>query len=358
MKNTNIFEKILFVGMNYKEPKGGIASVLNTYSTFISPFKFIRTSGSDLNTIQKIWYAFTGYLLLLRKLFTDNKIEIVHIHSASGSSFWRKSLVIRLAKLNKKKIIFHCHGGGFKKFREKSPSKIDSVLKKVDCIVCLSQEWREYFESIGFKNTIIIKNLIPNPKIEKISKDGYVHFLFLGLICDNKGIFDVIKTIADHKKELEGKMILHIGGNGETERLKSIIKNLDLEKTVKFEGWVDRNKKENLLNLTDVYILPSYMEGVPISILEAESYQKAVIASGVGGIPSIVKDHESGLLITPGNYDEIFSAMKTLINNEDIRNKYGEIGYKISLDYSPEKIKEELIKLYVNILSYQKAKLK
>ena len=105
------------------------------------------------------------------------------------------------------------------------------------------------------------------------------------------------------------------------------------------------------MNLADVFILPSYIEGVPISILEAESYHKPVITTNIGGIPSIVKDHESGILITPGNSEEIFQAMKLLADNEDLRHKYGEIGYRISKDYLPETIKEELINFYNKILS-------
>ena len=103
MDDSILFEKILFVGIDYKLPKGGIASVLNTYSTFIHPFKFVRTYSSELNDFQKIIYAVTGYVSLIWKLIIDRNIEIVHIHSASGSSFWRKSYVIKIAKTMRKK---------------------------------------------------------------------------------------------------------------------------------------------------------------------------------------------------------------------------------------------------------------
>lgn len=351
MEEKNIFEKVLYVGLDYRVPRGGIASVLNTYSSFIYPFKFVRTSATDLNLINKIWYAASGYFFLIWKLLIDRKIEIVHIHSASGSSFWRKSIVIRIAKIMNKKVIFHCHGGGFKEFRQKSPLKIDTILKKVDSIICLSGEWKEYFESIGYNNVSIIKNVILSPEIKAIKKDGLVHFLFLGLICDNKGIFDVLKVLAHNKEVFKGKIVLHVGGNGQTDRLMAEAKKQCIEDLINFEGWVEKEKKKRLLNLADVFILPSYIEGVPISILEAESYHKPVITTNIGGIPSIVKDHESGILITPGNSEEIFQAMKLLADNEDLRHKYGEIGYRISKDYLPETIKEELINFYNKILS-------
>ena len=351
MSQSNIFEKVLFVGMDYKVPRGGIASVLNAYSTFIHPFKFVRTTAGELNGIQKYWYAASGYVSLIWKLLTDSSIEIVHIHSASGSSFWRKSIAIKIAKSMGKKVIFHCHGGGFREFRNGSLAKVDAILSKVDCIVCLSEEWKTYFESIGCKNVVVIKNVIGEPKIENTESDGLVHFLFLGLICDNKGIFDTLEAIAEHKSELLGKIILHIGGNGQTERLTKRIKELGLEQLVHFEGWVDKEKKRHLLNLADVYILPSYIEGVPISILEAESYHKPVITTNVGGIPSIVRDKETGLFVTPGNREEIYQTIKTLTDDDHLRKRFGEAGYEISKGYLPGTIKRELENLYNNILN-------
>ena len=351
----NVFNRVLYVGMDYKVPKGGIASVLNTYSSFIRPFKFVRTHASELKRTQKLWYALSGYAMLVWKLMTDRDIEIVHIHSASNSSFWRKSYAIRIAKAIGKKVIFHCHGGGFKEFRENNRNKVDAILSKVDYIVCLSDVWKEYFEGIGCKNVTIIKNVIGDPKPMSIKKDGLIHFLFLGLICDNKGIFDILSVISEHKEDLAGKILLHVGGNGQTERLLSKIKEYGIEELVVFEGWVDKEKKQHLLNLADVFLLPSYIEGVPISILEAESYSKPVITTNVGGIPSIVKDQVSGLFVRPGNADDIYSAMKKMSEDETLRCQYGEAGYEISKGYLPDTIKNELVVLYDKMLTNSRA---
>ena len=94
----------------------------------------------------------------------DKNIQIVHVHSASGTSFWRKSHVIDIAKFFGKQVIFHCHGGGFREFRLKEPAKVDAVLAKCDMIVCLSQEWEEYFD----KNidNIVDKNVLVTSMLE------------------------------------------------------------------------------------------------------------------------------------------------------------------------------------------------
>ena len=163
-----------------------------------------------------------------------------------------------------------------------------------------------------------------------------------------------MKALAVHKKELIGKVLLHVAGNGQTERLISTIKELDLGQLVIFEGWADKAKKRHLLNLSDVYLLPSYIEGVPISILEAESYRKPVITTNVGGIPSIVKNRGTGLFVTPGDSDEIYRAIKTMIDDEELRHSFGEAGYMISKEYLPNTIKKELIGLYYSLINFSK----
>ncbi len=348
--NEKIFEKVLYVGTDYRNPRGGISSVLNTYSHFIQPFKIVITAAGGNSRKEKIWYAAKGYVSLIMMLAKDKGIKIVHIHSASENSFWRKSIVIKIAKWFGKKVIFHCHGGGFKEFRQNNKEKVDNILGKVDCVACLSDEWNRYFNGIGCKRVVTIRNVIENPNKAYIPKDGLVHFLFLGLICNNKGIFDVLNAIADHKDELEGKIMLHIGGNGEVERLDSELKRLGIEDMVRYEGWLDKEKKQKLLSTADVYIMPSYVEGVPISILEAESYHKPVITTNVGGVGSIVKDQKSGIFVAPGNREEIYHAMKILADNETLRSQLGEAGYVISRDYLPEAVMNELINCYSAIL--------
>ena len=131
--------------------------------------------------------------------------------------------------------------------------------------------------------------------------------LFLGLLGKNKGIYDLLECIRDHKVEFQGKLKLYIGGNGEIEHVKQLIKEYGIADIVIFEGWVSGDKKIELLNKSDAYILPSYKEGLPISILEAMSYGMPIISTPVGGIPEIVSNGENGYLVEPGNKEDIYN---------------------------------------------------
>ena len=183
---------------------------------------------------------------------------------------------------------------------------------------------------------------------EKKVKDGKVHFLFLGEIGERKGVFDILRCLSTYKSQFENKIELRIGGNRNEKLLLDTINKNGLNNIVKFEGWVGGDKKINLFNWADVFILPSFNEGLPISILEAMSYGMPIISTPVGGIPEVVR--ENGILVTPGHDDEICSAMKKYIDNHDLLIHEGKVSLKIVETYLPEYVMRQLKNIYENLL--------
>ena len=100
----------------------------------------------------------------------------------------------------------------------------------------------------------------------------------------------------------------------EEEIIKAFIQNNQISDIAVFEGWVTGDKKIEYLNWADIYILPSYNEGLPIAILEAMSYSHPIISTPVGGIPEVVKDHQNGILVEPGNLEQIKKHYYSLSN--------------------------------------------
>ena len=97
-------------------------------------------------------------------------------------------------------------------------------------------------------------------------------------------------TISCHLQEyFTDKLLLRMGGNEVDGDIKAYIRENGLESFVTYEGWIAGQKKIDCLNWEDVYILPSYNEGLPIAILEAMAYSHPVISTPVGGIPEIIK---------------------------------------------------------------------
>lgn len=345
-----ISKHILTIGCQWKKPKGGIAVVLNSYSRIYQKFNIIVNSNGK-NTVANAVQLLYSLIATTLKLLLCKRIKIVHIHTASNNSFRRSAMFITLAKVFKRKVIIHVHGGGFKEYYEKNKEYVHRQLEKCDAIIALTDYWHEFFLSNGFKNVVVVPNIVDTPVIEKKKEDDNItHILYLGLITKQKGIYDLLETFSEHNDELKGKVLLHIGGNGETGKLQEIIAQKALSSIVKFEGWVGGKKKIELLNNADIFILPSYTEGLPISILEAMSYKLPVISTPVGGIPEVIEDGKNGILFTPGDKEALYQAIDKLHTDKIQRKSMGELSYSKVQSYFPDNVSEKLENIYKELL--------
>lgn len=352
--DSSLSSKILFIGIDYRNLIGGVAAVENVYSQWIHPFKFIATTVAG-NKVVKLLVFVRALFEFTWKMVVDRNVKIVHVHGASDASFWRKRIFIIIAKSFGKQIVYHMHGGGFKLFASKHPRTVRNLLKKCDCIVALSTIWSTYFENeYKHPHVVVIRNIIEQPVYNPFKCDECSTLLFLGKICQEKGIFDLLELLAEYKSVYEDKLRLIIGGNAETERLTSFINQHSLQEMVRFEGWIFGDKKRELLNQVDAFILPSYIEGLPISILEAMSYHLPIISTNVGGIPEIVKDGINGFLIEAGNKYQLKESIDKLIANKELREKMGDESAQMVKEYLPEHVMRQLSELYSKILDDEK----
>jgi len=350
------FDAILFIGPNYRAHRGGIGAVLDVYARNISPFKFTPSFDGNYNGIRKVRL----YLLCLFKVFfrlsTDREIQIVHIHGASKGSFYRKYLLFLMVRyIFRKKVAYHMHGGGFSQFYAHSSfwqkKLIEHFVNSTDILICLSRSWECYFKGhFKTKSIIVINNPIEQVNNITINKIFTIEFLFLGKICDAKGVFDLLTVIKENADFYKHKARFRFGGNGETARLKKFISEHHLESFVSFEGWVSGAEKHQMLSRANVFLLPSYKEGLPMSILEAMNYGLPVIATTVGGIPEVLKSGNNGFLMDPGDKKALKADIDYFIDHPEDIFKMGHNGKLRSRDFDIRSIKDDLVTAYESIL--------
>jgi len=346
MKANNV----LTIGIAYKIPKGGVAACEHAYSTFYEPFYHVPTvvmgnKWEKLVTILSAWPKFFWYLL-------TKDIKIVHVQGASNASFWRKAPFILISKMLGKKVVYHMHGGGFREFSAKHIKAVKYVVSKCDAMIALSGVFKEYFEKhLDAKKVVIIENPVETAKEDhSLRTEGICNFLFLGLVNKAKGVFDLIEVVNDHKEELRGKAKFVIGGVGEMEKMNSYLNEHGIEDIVEAAGWVAGEDKTRLLNEADVFILPSYIEGVPICILEAEVFHLPIVSTNIGGIPTIVKHGVNGYTLTAGDKKQLGDAIMEMVNDKDLREKMGMESYQFAEPHLTPVVEGQLIELYNSIL--------
>jgi glycosyltransferase involved in cell wall biosynthesis len=348
---ANFLSKIVLTLGPSKDGKGGMASVLDSYSAFIfRPFYFEKTTGAG-SLLFKSFLLLKVFICIPFYVFIKN-IKIIHIHGASRKSFIRKKILINYCSLFPVKIIFHLHGAEFHLFTEEyGAEKIRKTLSKCQRVIVLSKQWEEFMHNvIHYNNVSIVNNIIPYPKMQVIAKNDAIRILYLGIIGERKGVFDLLSAINSNKDFYKNKIKLTIGGNGEVEKLKQYIEENRLEEIVEYAGWVSGEIKIRLLNECDLFVLPSYNEGLPISILEAMSYGKAVVATNVGGIPEIVKQGCNGYLMKPGDKENLNKCLRGFIQNKELLQLMGNNSLKLVKPYLSDNVAIQLENIYKDLL--------
>lgn len=346
--------KVLFLGVSMKT-KGGMTAVLVSYDKYIEDMRFVPTwkLGSKL---VKGWYALLALVRTWCILKFDSRVEIVHIHGAANASFDRCRMFVNLAKRLGKKVILHEHAADFVEYYNGAEDKkmITETLHKCDALIVLSRSWMDYFASIGMarNKTFVLNNIVSPPTIVPNNKteDGKLHLMYMGEISKRKGGFDLLRAIAGNKDYFKDKLVLRMGGNEVDGDIKAYIRENELYGFVTYEGWISGQKKIECLNWEDVYILPSYNEGLPIAILEAMAYSHPVISTPVGGIPEVIKDGKNGKLVKPGDVEGIAEAIKYYIDNKDRIAVEGNNAYSVVKDFFPNRVFGNLTSIYKRLL--------
>lgn len=343
MKPDTIFDKVLFIGPDL-DGRGGIVSVLRAYRDTLPAFHFISTN-SHRGLVPGL-INFVRTLIALPFIRVFKPYTTLDIHGANGKSWARKRLIIKLGHLLGYKIVFHMHGGELRKYvAAKGPEFYMKCFRKCRHVVFLTDAWTEYAQQVlGCTNAVTLMNIVPAPTMAKQPHaDGApISLVYLGYIYKEKGIFDLLDVIAANRDRWRGKLTLTIGGQWNEDRVRDFIKDNNLAETVNFVGWVSGDAKARILSITDILILPSYYEGLPISVLEAMSYAMPVITTPVGGIPEVVTDGVEGTLFTPGDKAELTAAIDLYIDNPSLIAKQGNAGLKKSQMFSPKHITEQL----------------
>lgn len=332
-----------------KMVKGGIAAVISGYygSKLEQDYDIIYVeSYRDGGKLTKLLKGLKGYFEFFKVLIFD-KPDLIHIHSSFGPSFYRKMPFIYMASWVKKPIINHIHGADFDKFyvnaSEKNRRQIKKVYNKCSELIALSAEWKEHLSQIvPNENIKIIENygiLHKDAIVERTSRSSNNTVLFLGELGKRKGCYDIPAVTEKVVKEVpEAKFVLGGAGSVEDEAaIKKLFEERGVADHVVFPGWVRGDKKDKLLRDADVFFLPSYNEGMPMSVLDAMGYGLPVVSTNVGGISKIVHDGENGTCCDAGDIETFTCGIIELLKYDDVRKKCAQNSYEILVErYSLE----------------------
>lgn len=348
-------KKIVMMGPSINS-MGGVASVVNGY---IHAGLFDRWEVVYLDThvegtkVQKLATAVNALFGLLG-LLLKGEVALLHVHASERVSFWRKFIYIMIAFVARCPVVFHLHGGAFMQFYADRCGRLAKwivrfVLKESTCVIALSSQWKIKLRSIApGANVVCIFNSVSIPALRDSVplQDRRPVLLFLGRLGKGKGTYDLLEAVARILPVFPNVELL-CGGDGELEQVAARAKELGIGDNVKILGWVKGEEKQRLLDEAAVYVLPSYIEGMPMGVLEAMAAGVPVITTTVGGIPDAINPGVDGILIEPGDVNALSNAITSLLENADMRVNIGTAGrQKIVESFSAEKVVPQLEAIY------------
>lgn len=308
--------KILIIGPSPTRSKGGMATVIEEIANdkeLNAEFDIdIHESYIDGSKIVRLFYSMYAFI---KFCFIRKNYDLYHIHVASRGSTFRKGCYVNVIKKWKKKVILHVHGAQYLVFFDEISSKkqrrVIKILKNADMLLALSQDWKDRFdERFGLINCRVLENGIDMERFVLAIQTPILHqnaFLTLGRLGQRKGTYDLVEVV-DIARKAVPNIKCYLAGDGEVEAIRNLIKTRKLEKNIEVVGWVNFDKKLDLLKTVATVILPSYNEGLPMSILEGMACGKGIISTTVGAIPEVISP-ENGILITPGDVLALANAL-------------------------------------------------
>ncbi len=377
--NTNLSEKPLKIAVygqkhSLKSREGGIEVVVGElvtrmaqkgYQVTCYDRKTKHVSGADLEMpkstngikIVPVWTInrkglaalSSSYAAAIKAALSD--ADVVHIHGEGpGATCW-------VPKIFGKKVVLTCHGldwqrskwGGLASRYIKHGEKV--AVKHADEIIVLSQRVQKYFKDAYNRDTVFIPNGVRKPELAPahmitdkwgLTKDSYV--LFLGRIVPEKGLKYLVEAWKGIKTD---KKLVIAGGSSDTQaflsELQDMSKGID---NIIFTGFQQGRVLEELYSNAYIYTLPSDLEGMPLSLLEAMSYGNCCVVSDIPECAEVVEDRAA--VFERSDVQDLKRVLQELLNNPEKMNDYKKSATEfICSKYNWDDVVDKTLKLYL-----------
>lgn len=283
--------------------------------------------------------AFFGLQLTTRvagRLWRE-KIDAVDIHTASGPDLLKHIAVVLACRIVSRPVLLRIHGGDFENNYRRAGTMGKWVtrwaLRRSTRVVALSEGWADKFTATEPATKLLtIPNSVNCDHFESLGEGrqrGGKHVLMLANLCEDKGHFTLIAAlpkVLERHPECQVQLAGAEREEGARTKLESLARELGVFDHIEFCGPVSGTTKDELFRKAAFFVLPSHIENMPVSIVEAMASGLAVVATKVGAIPEMVEHGKSGILIDPKSVEQLAEAMSELLDDPEACRELGEEG--------------------------------
>lgn len=305
---------------------GGIAAVTAGYygSRLEKDYRITYVQsycdGSKAAKLRKALKAYRQFRRILRK----DPPELVHIHSSFGPSFYRKLPFLLMAARRGIPVVNHIHGSAFDALYTNASEGKRRLVRwaygKCTRMIVLSGHWKGVLGEAYPEERI---RVVPNYSIlhPEVLEEEHCRrrlerqqILYLGVLTEGKGMREMPEVIRRVTAVCPGARFV-FGGVGDPGLAAEGLSEETIRKHLVFPGWVRGEEKERLLEESAVFLLPSHMEAMPMSLLEAMGYGLPMVTTRVGGIPALAGEGPQAALCPVGDAGAMADAIVRLLGS-------------------------------------------
>lgn len=306
---------------------GGIASaskvMADTWPPTGDQLRVIETGGAN----PRQWFA---ALREARALMDSGQVSAVWIQTASRGSALRKSAFMAAARRAGVPYFVHIHGGGFPAFLDGLPAParkmLGGLLRDAASVVVLgARAGQAVADRVGLDSAHLVE--LPNAatmapgEVEDVA-EGATKMLYVGPITEAKGVPALLAAC----KDLHDLPDWHLSlvGPGEPRKVYEWVRAVDVTGS-RVEAWgaQPNDRVRAMMNASDVVVIPSLVENLPMVLLEAMAAGLPVVATDVGVVSDVV-DESTGILVPPGDAGTLSLALRSLLTDPDRRRAMGD----------------------------------
>ena len=349
---------VLMIGVD-ETSIGGMLTVVNNYRNNKkfgkqTNLKYIATV-IRANKFTKIKTFISKIPQIISTIKKDN-IDIVHVHMAERGSVFREGFVIFMANMLGCKTVIHMHGADIEDWYNKQNGFVKKIISKIFCsadrMIVLGDNWLPFMRNAmkGHEEKIRVLHNAVQVEEKNNADENATDILFYGMLIKRKGIEDLLAAFEKIKDDIPDNIRLRLYGDNKEFDDKEKLKQYHLEKVATYEGWMTSEKRPEVFSNTLINILPSYNEGLPMTILESMGYGIPNISTNIAAIPEAITDGENGFVIEPGDINALAECMKKLILDKSLWKKFSQNAYKTAKEeFSIEAHIKQLIDIYKQI---------
>lgn len=289
-----------------------------------------RQPGMRGHLYQLFYFAEAGLLAgeLLRR-----RIRHLHNHFANSSC----TVSMLAAELSGLTFSFTIHGPAI--FFEPQRWRIDEKIKRASFVSCISHYCRSQamvFAPMDRWRRMHIVHCGVDPSLFKVvsHRRRGRRLLYVGRLAATKGLPILLESLASLRSEYPDLVLTVVGDGPDRAVVEEQTTRLGLGQNVRFLGYRSQDEVCDEMGATDVFVLPSFAEGVPVVLMEALATGLPVVATRIAGIGELVEDGVSGYLVSPGDPISLAERLRRLVEDPALRSRFGAAGRaKVEKDF-------------------------